>query len=111
MEEALCEYIKTIDNMFCGLTLKSLRRLAFDFAEKNKIQHRFDKESRTAGKSWLRGLMKRHDTISLRQPASTSVARAIGFNKPQIELFYNNLLKVMQEYNSPAHSIYNIDES
>lgn len=42
MEEELCQYVKTLDNMFYGLTSRTLRCLAFEFAERNKIKHRFD---------------------------------------------------------------------
>lgn len=82
MEQELCEYIKKVDGMFYGLTSKRLRELAFQFAEQNKIPHRFNAEEKIAGKEWLRGFRKRHPDLSLRQPTSTSIARAIGFNKP-----------------------------
>lgn len=46
MKEELCNYIKTVDNMFYGLTSRALRSLGFEFAEKNKLENRFDKTSR-----------------------------------------------------------------
>lgn len=111
MEEELCSYIKTIDNMFYGLTSRALRSLAFEFAEKNKLEHRFDKTSKMAGKGWLRGFLKRHKDVTLRQPTATSLARAVGFNKPQCKRFYDNLSQLMKKYNFPPHAIYNMDES
>lgn len=44
-------------------------------------------------------------------PTSTSIARAIGFNRPQCERFYINLRAVLDKYNFPLHRIYNIDET
>ncbi|KAH9643830.1 hypothetical protein HF086_016730, partial [Spodoptera exigua] len=67
-----------------------LRSAAYEYAEKHNIPHRFNKETKVAGKEWLRGFLQRHPDISLRQPTSTSIARAIGFNRPQVERFYLN---------------------
>lgn len=97
--------------MFFGLTPKQLKRAAFEFAEKHKIPHRFNKHSRTAGKEWLRGFMKRHPTISLRQPTSTSIARAMGFNRPQVDRFFVKMSALMDKYKFPPQSIYNMDET
>ncbi|XP_066587656.1 uncharacterized protein [Prorops nasuta] len=111
MEEELCSYIKKIDNMYYGLTCKGLRELAYQFAEANELETRFNKEKRIAGTEWLRGFLKRHPTISLRQPTSTSIARAIGFNKPQCDRFFENLSQLLKKYNFSADSIYNMDET
>ena len=59
---------------FCGLTNKKIREVAYDFAEKNGLAYRFNKEKKMAGTEWLR------PDLSLRAPTSTSVARAIRFN-------------------------------
>lgn len=111
MEEELSNYIKTIDNMFYGLTSRALRSLAFEFAEKNKLEHRFDKTSKMAGKGWLRGFLKRHKDVTLRQPTATSLARAVGFNEPQCKRFYDNLCQLIKKYKFPPHAVYNMDES
>lgn len=52
-----------------------------------KIPHRFNKEKGAAGKHFYYDFMQRHPDISLRIPESTSMMRAIGFNKPQVDLF------------------------
>lgn len=111
MEAELCDYIKNIDNMFYGLTTKSLREIAYNFAEKNNLSHRFNKEEKLAGKEWLRGFLKRHPELSLRRPTSTSVSRAIGFNKPQCERYFNNLSQLLLTHNFPPQSIFNMDET
>lgn len=51
MEQELCEYIKKVDGMFYGLTSKRLRELAFQFAEQNKIPHRFNAEEKNCWQS------------------------------------------------------------
>lgn len=111
VEKDFCNHLHTLDEMFYGLTAKGLRSAAYEYAEKNNIPHRFNKETKIAGKEWLRAFLKRHPDISLRQPTSTSIARAIGFNRPQVERFYINLSVLMDKYNFPPHSIYNMDET
>uniref|UniRef100_A0A6M2DMK8 Putative mariner-21 hm n=1 Tax=Xenopsylla cheopis TaxID=163159 RepID=A0A6M2DMK8_XENCH len=37
--------------------------------------------------------------------------RAVGFNKPQVDLFYDNLEKPMKQYKFTASRIYNCDET
>lgn len=111
VENEFCEYLKKLDDMFFGMTAKDLRIVAFEYAEKNNISHRFNPESKMAGKEWLRGFMKRHPDISLRRPTSTSIARAMGFNMPQCERFFINLTVLMDKYNFTPNNIYNMDET
>lgn len=111
MEGEMLDYIQKLDAMFYGITAKRLRVLAYDFAEKNKIAHQFNKQFKIAGRDWLRGFMKRNPSLALRQPTSTSVARAMGFNRPQVDRFYNNLMDLYNKYQFPPHKIFNMDES
>lgn len=111
MEIELCNYIKKVDNMFYGLTTQKVRELAYSFAERNGLEHRFNKEKKMAGTEWLRLFLKRHPDLSLRAPTSTSVARAIGFNKPQCNRYFENLAKLLDTYKFPPHAIYNMDET
>ncbi|KAF9416056.1 hypothetical protein HW555_006468, partial [Spodoptera exigua] len=39
-ERELASYVKNMENRFFGLTTKDLRRLAYELAEKNKLQHK-----------------------------------------------------------------------
>ena len=49
--------------------------------------------NKSAGKDWLQGFRSRHG-ISLRTAENTSLARAIGFNRPTVKRFYDNLSDV-----------------
>lgn len=111
VENGFRDYLKRLDEMFFGMTTKDLRALAYEFAEKHHIPHRFNRETKTAGKEWLRSFLKRHPDLSIRQPTSTSIARAAGFNRPQCERFYINMSAVLDKYNFPPHRIYNMDET
>ena len=55
--------------------------------------------------------MQRNQELSLRTPEPTSVARACGFNKIQVEIFFENLKKVLEKHHITMDNIYNVDET
>ncbi|KAF9411499.1 hypothetical protein HW555_009740 [Spodoptera exigua] len=91
-EQVLVDHIKDLSNRCMPLMKKEFLKLAYDLAEVMKVPHRFNKEKGSAN------FMKRHSDISLRASESTSMMRAVGFNKPQVHLFYDNLEKLMKQY-------------
>ena len=64
-----------------------------------------------AGKDWVACFRKRHPNITLRTPEATSMARAQGFNKTNVNTFFNILKTVQDNHFHPAHRIYNVDET
>ena len=60
---------------------------------------------------WLQGFLRRHPEISLRSPEATSLARASGFNKPQVKKFFELLSVIQKENQLTAQSVYNMDET
>lgn len=108
-ENEFVDYIKALDGRFYGLTRKDLCELAYQYAEKNKIAHPFKNEM--AGEQWFTNFMNRHPDLSLRQPEPTSIARARGFNKPQVEIFFKNLKSVIDKHKVTLDNIYNVDET
>ncbi|EDS26848.1 conserved hypothetical protein [Culex quinquefasciatus] len=67
-----------------GITAKEMRKLAFDLAEKNDLDHPSNKAIRLARRYLLCGFRKRHPELSLRAPEATSAARAQGFNRQAV---------------------------
>ena len=56
--------------------------------------------------------MKRHsDKLSLRQPTGTSTARATGFSKEQVGIFFDLYEKELAAYDYPPSLIFNVDET
>lgn len=90
--------------------MKNLRRLAFQFADANQISHPFNAQLKLAGLDWADGFLKKHK-LSLRTPSKTSLARVSGFNKAQVDIFFNNLEILLTKYKFPASRIFNMDES
>lgn len=81
------------------LNKQEFLRLAFQLAEKFKLPHQFNKEKMSAGKNYYYSFMKRHSDLSFRTAESTSLMRAVGFNRPQVERFFEGLENLMQSFN------------
>ena len=110
-EEELAAYVIKVANLFYGLTPIELRRIAYDYAEANKIIHGFNQETRTAGKDWLAGFLKRNNSISLRKPEGTSLNRINAFNETSVGNFFSNLQTVLDKHKFGQDRIYNVDET
>ena len=52
-EAALADHVKTLSKIFYGITALKLRKIAFQYAEKNQLSHRFDQETKMAGLDWM----------------------------------------------------------
>lgn len=55
--------------------------------------------------------MSRHNQLSLRKPESTSLMRAIGFNKDRVNEFFENYLSVLEKFKFKGERIFNLDET
>lgn len=109
-EKQIADHVILLAKIFYGITTTELRRLAFYLAEKQGMKHDFNRVTKMAGVDWLRGFLGRHK-ISLRKPEATSLNRAVGFNKNEVDLFYNNLGAVIMKHKFPPNRIYNMDET
>lgn len=110
-ETELIEYALEMQRRCYGLSVSDLRRLAFQLAERNGVSHPFSQTTMMAGKEWSISFLKRHKELSLRSPEATSMARITGFNKVQVDKFFNLLKEEMLKNEFRAHQIFNIDES
>jgi hypothetical protein len=109
-ELQLVEHIKMMENSLFGLTTVEVRRLAYDLAVRLRIEnHPFT--AKCAGKDWLKGFMHRHPDLSIRVPEATSVSRAVGFNRPQVEHFFQVFKEVLDTTHVDGLKIWNMDET
>ena len=111
MESDLAQHIKTLSDMFYGLTIEKCKQVAYEFATRNnlKVPSSWD-EKKKAGKSWWLGFKSRHN-LYVRSPEPTSLRRASAFNKFIVKEFFDNLAKVLNEYKFTAQQIFNVDET
>ena len=85
-ETNLVEHVVRQEKLLFGITRKDLMKLAYELAERNGLQHVFSRDKKSAEKDWFSRFIKRHPTLSLRQPEATSLARSSGFNIDEYHL-------------------------
>lgn len=110
-EKAIISNILELESRFFGLTSRDVCTLAFKVAEAMKLNHPFNKAKQRAGLDWLRGFRRRNPQISLRRPEATSLARAEAFNKTQVERYFTDLERVVEQNAIHNIMIFNMDES
>ena len=84
-----------MEELFFGMTLTDLRRIAFHLAECNKIAHPFNMESKLACEDWAASFVHQHRQLSVCTPESTSAARAGAFNAVTVGQFFSLLESTM----------------
>ena len=112
-ERELAAYCCEMQDRLFGLTARDLRALAFELAQKNRVENKFSIEKRMAGKDWLNGFLRRHKGLSIRTPEPTSIARAAGFrpNHVQVDRFYDLLENIYKTYQLQPCKVWNVDET
>lgn len=111
-ENELVDVILRFEESMFGLTITDVRKLSFQVLEANPhLKNPFNKEKKMAGKKWFYAFIKRHPTLSLRQPENVSIARARGFNRESVSHFFDMLEKTVVENTLNALRIFNVDES
>ena len=99
MELLLYSFILTCSKLFYGLTSAAVRRLAYQYALKNKISMPASwTQNEMAGYDWLHSFLKRNTNISLRTPISTSLAKMFSFNRFTVNTFFQKVADVYRRY-------------
>lgn len=110
IEKQLVEYLVEMDNRFYGLTRLDVKRMAYQLAQRNNIQHPFS--SNAAGRAWFDLFIRRHkNKITIHKPIGTSFSRANGFNKEAIDKFFDMLQTEYDKHSFSADRVYNVDET
>jgi DDE superfamily endonuclease len=100
-----------MSNRGFGLTPIQVREFAFEIAERNRLQNRFNAEARKAGQDWFKSFLEINPEVSVRAPEATSIGHLSSFNKPQVDRFFQLLGEVMTTHNFSASRVFNCDES
>lgn len=75
-EKELIDHILLLSRLFYGVTRLQMRKIAYEYAEKNSIKNNFNESAKLAGDGWLmQGFLKRSGDISLGKPEHTSIGR------------------------------------
>jgi len=111
LEDKLATYLVELGKRYFGMTKLQVRKFAYEYANKNGLQHCFDNKAKMAGVDWVAGFLKRHENITLRVPEMTSLGRIMGFNKPQVKVFFELLKIEMDKHQFMPSRIFNADET
>ena len=106
-QRTLCLWI----SHFYGLTIKDVRKIVYDFAEKNRIPNSFNKDLGLAGSDIVAGLLRRNPRLSLRKPEQISINRIMGINRDDVESYFKKMIDIIETNHLQGHQIYNCDES
>lgn len=113
-EKELVAYLIRASKLHHGLSPKSMRQMAFQYALKNgkNISQEWVKNE-CASYDWYYGFVNiRHKQfLSLRTPEATSLSRATAFNRHNVQQFFDNLSSLYQRHNFSANRIWNVDET
>ena len=108
----LKDYLVKASKIYYGLSPKSARELAYQYAV--KLGKSFPSNwtiNKCAGEDWLSGFLKRFTELSLRKPKATSLARATSFNKHNVSCFFDKLEECLKRADYSPSDIYNADET
>lgn len=111
-EEELKKYILRCADLYYGLTSTDIRKFAFEAAVHFKLDVPVSwHANELAGKEWYLAFLERNKSLSLRKPEPTSLSRAMNFNKPNVNKFFENYLNVLERYKFEPQDIFNVDET
>ena len=86
-KDGLVRHIKSLNDLFLGLSILERRKLAYEVACAHGISA-FSDEMKAANKMWFYNLMKRYSELRQRTPEPTSMARTKGFNRTYVDDFF-----------------------
>ena len=93
------------------LTTCKVCLLTFQFAEINNITG-FGKQTKHAGKKWLKFFFRRHPKVRVKKAHNLSVNHAMCANPAVIKKFFNQYQSELQCLNiTDPKQIWNVDES
>lgn len=89
------EYVLKCADLYYGLSIAELRKLAFQFAKKLNIPYPETwNENSMAGEKWYRLFIQRHPNMTLRTPQQVSLNRIRGFSRENVNSFFSNFDRV-----------------
>ncbi|XP_045450942.1 uncharacterized protein LOC123659815 [Melitaea cinxia] len=112
-EQKIADRLLHLASRGFGITPKAVRKYAFEFAEKQNIQHKFNRSAGMAGQDWFHRFMRRNKKLTIRKPEGLSRARIDGMKKEKVAEFFNTLETIVDNNNlrGRPECIYNVDET
>ncbi|XP_077527244.1 uncharacterized protein LOC144138711 [Haemaphysalis longicornis] len=96
-ERELRDFVVELQRNSLSVDTVTLRKLAFDIAEKNGLKHPFSAKAKRAGKDWCQGFLRRHPELNLRRPDSVTMAKMMGLSEAKMRQCLALLMKTYAE--------------
>ena len=96
MEAQLVDYLLEMENRFYDLTRNDVKNMAYQLVIRNKLKHPFE-HSEKAGRAQFDKFIRRHPTLTIHKPSSTSYSKVASFNKESMSAFYNILENIYKK--------------
>lgn len=109
-EKLLVAYIQRLISIGFVPNRHEIRSLAYHFAKKLKVKHRFSEENEKAGLAWLESFLERNPELSLRQKRGVSKARIQEINWQDSKTFFDMLEEQIKENGLNGSHVFNVDE-
>ncbi|XP_060846584.1 uncharacterized protein LOC132926267 [Rhopalosiphum padi] len=110
-EKQFAEYVKISADMYFGLNLKNIRKLAYEFAVKLDLTITKNwKHNNEAGPDWIRDFLNRNPSLSNCLPKTNNISRTVNFKPANVKHFMDKYESILLKYKLQAHDIYNLDE-
>jgi hypothetical protein len=110
LQNQLHEHAVTLQKIFSGMTGMDMRKLAFDFAQVNHLQHPFSQKKKMAGPDCLASFMK-SSSLSLRTLEATSMTHVVRFTWPKEMRFFEIYKGIRDKHKITEEQILSIDEA
>ena len=112
-EKCIMEYAIKIARMFYGLPTQAFRKMVLKYAEAVGSPALPDvwRREGMATREWYYGFMFRHPKLTLKAPEGMSLARAIAFNRVNVEVFFKAYTEAVERHSFMPARIFNLDES
>ena len=105
VEDEFVEHVEQLDELFFGIAVMDLRKLAEQVACAHGI-NRFSDAKQAANKTWYYNFMHRHPEPSLCSPEPASIGRMGGFNRQDVGQFFDKYYQLIEEHGISAEKIY-----
>ena len=112
-EDHIVEYAIKIARMFYGLPVTEFRKLVYSYAVacgSQAIPKVWENEG-MATRDWYYAYMARHPNLALKAPEGMSIARAVAFNRVNVEVFFKAYTEAVAKYTFTSDRVFNLDES
>ena len=113
IEQDLADYLRNLSRRGFPLRAVDVRRIAYEFAVKNRITGIGSEKTGIAGRFWFRHFLSRFADLALHKPEGLSAARAMGCNEEVVSQWHATYQKTVFDLginDRPSH-IWNCDES